>query len=323
LDNARTVLSLKAGPHEIAVTATGEQGGQPVQVRLSWVTPQQQQNNYERAIAAARAAKKAVVFVWGRDRPDVFHLPGDQDKLIHDVAAANPNTIVVFNTSLPVSMAWLDDVKAVVQMWWPGDRGGPATANVLLGRVNPAGRLPFTWPHTLDHMLANDPAHPERSNRGVEGRTTYSEGIFMGYRWFDKQDVAPLFPFGHGLSYTTFEYSRLRIASVADGGLDVSFTVRNAGKVTGEEVPQVYLGPPRQPPPEAQFAMRALAAFDRVPVAAGQSKSVTLHVPLRRLQYWSTSNSKWVTAAGTRPVYVAASSRDIRLNGDATVAPKR
>jgi beta-glucosidase len=323
LDNTRTVLPLKAGPHEIAVTVTGEQGGHPVEVRLAWVTPQEQLANSEQAISAARAAKKAVVFAWGRDRPEVFHLPGDQDKLIHDVAAANPNTIVVLNTSLPVSMPWLGEVKAVVQMWWPGDRGGPATANVLLGRVNPAGRLPFTWPRALDQMLANDPAHPERSNRGVEGRTTYSEGIFMGYRWFDRQDVAPLFPFGHGLSYTRFAYSRLRVAPAADGGLDVSFTVRNAGKAAGDEVPQVYLGPPRQPPAEAQFAIRALAAFDRVPVAAGQSKSVTLHIPLRRLQYWSTSNNKWVTAPGTRPVYVAASSRDIRLNGDATIAPKR
>ena len=323
LDNSRTVLPLKAGPHEIEVSATGEQGGQSVQVRLAWVTPQQQQTNLEQAVAAARAAKKVVVFAWGRDRPEVFHLPSGQDKLIHEVAAANPNTIVVLNTSFPVSMPWLGEVKAVVQMWWPGDRGGPATANILLGRANPAGRLPFTWPRTLDQMLANDPAHPERSNRGVDGRTTYSEGIFMGYRWFDKQNIEPLFPFGHGLSYTSFAYSRLRVVGAADGGLEVSFAVQNTGKATGDEIPQVYLGPPGQPPEQAQFAIRALAAFERVPVAAGQVKNVTMHVPLRRLQYWSASSSKWITAAGTRTVYVAASSRDIRLNADTTIAARR
>jgi beta-glucosidase len=171
-------------------------------------------------------------------------------------------------------------------------------------------------------MLANDPAHPERSNRGVDGRTTYSEGIFMGYRWFDKQGLTPMFPFGHGLSYSSFVYSRLRVAGAADGGLDVSFTVRNAGKLAGDEVPQVYLGPPLQPPTDAQFAIRALAAFDRVSIAAGQSKNMTLHVPLRRLQYWSASKSAWVTAAGKRQIYVGASSRDVRLTGDAAIVAR-
>ena len=101
----------------------------------------------------------------------------------------------MLNTSLPVAMPWLDQVKGVLQMWWPGDEGGPATANVLLGRANPAGRLPITWPVRLDQMVAQDPAgHPERTNAGVDGKTTYSEGIFVGYRWFDQQNIAPLFP---------------------------------------------------------------------------------------------------------------------------------
>jgi beta-glucosidase len=316
LDNVRTFLALKAGAHQITVAATGEQAGQPVQVRLAWVTPQQQQSNRNAAITAARETKKAVVFAWGRDRPEVFRLPGDQDQLIRDVAAVNPNTIVVLNTSFPVAMPWLDQVKAVVQMWWPGDQGGRATAGILTGRANPAGRLPFTWPRSLDQMLANDPAHPERSNRGVDGRTTYSEGIFMGYRWFDKQNLAPMFAFGYGLSYSSFAYSRPRVTGTTDGGLDVSFTVRNTGRLVGDEVPQVYLGPPEQPTGDAQFAIRALAAFDRISIAPGQSRNVTLHVPLRRLQYWSASQSQWVTASGKRRVYIGASSRDVRLTAD-------
>jgi beta-glucosidase len=257
-----------------------------------------------------------VVFAWGRDRPEVFRLPGDQDQLIREVAAVNPNTIVVLNTSFPVAMPWLDQVKAVVQMWWPGDQGGPATAGILTGRANPAGRLPFTWPRSLDQMLANDPAHPERSNRGVDGRTTYSEGIFMGYRWFDKQNLEPVFVFGHGLSYSSFAYSRPRVVGTTDGGLDVSFTVRNTGRLVGDEVPQVYLGPPEQPTGDTQFAIRALAAFDRISIVPGQSRNVTLHVPLRRLQYWSASQSQWVTASGKRRVYIGASSRDVRLTAD-------
>jgi beta-glucosidase len=305
LDNVRNLFTLKAGPHEFAVTATGEHAGNPVQVRLAWVTPQQQQANHDAAIATAEQARKAVVFVWGRDRPESFHLPGDQDKLIADVAAVNPNTIVVLNTSLPVAMPWLDQVKSVVQMWWPGDQGGPATANVLLGRINPAGRLPFTWPRSLDEMVP--------SIRDAEGTTTYSEGIFMGYRWFDKKNLTPLFPFGHGLSYTTFAYSKPKIVPAPDGGFDVRFTLRNAGKTAGDEVPQVYLGPPAQAPEGAQFALKALAAFDRVHLKAGESKNVTLHMAPRRLQYWSASDAKWVTVTGSRPAYVAASSRDVRL----------
>jgi beta-glucosidase len=319
LDNVRTFLDSKAGTHEITVAAIGEQAGQPVQVRLAWLTPQQQQANRDAAITAAREAKKAVVFAWGRDQPEVFRLPGEEDQLIRDVAAVNPNTIVVLNTSFPVAMPWLSQVKAVVQMWWPGDQGGPATAGILIGRANPAGRLPFTWPRSMDQMLANDPAHPERSNRGADGRTTYSEGIFVGYRWFDKQNLAPVFAFGYGLSYSSFAYSRPRVAGTADGGIDVTFTVRNTGKLAGDEVPQVYLGPPEQPPGDAQFAIRALAAFDRVSIAAGQSRNITLHVPLRRLQYWSASKGQWVTAAGKRRVYIGASSRDVRLTADAPV----
>jgi beta-glucosidase len=320
LNNTRARVDLKAGAHKLDVTTTGERFGNPVQVRLAWVTPEQEKANYAAAIAAAKAAKKAVVFAWGRDRPDVFQLTKEQTQLIQDVAAVNPNTIVVLTTSLPVAMPWLDNVRAVLQMWWPGDEGGPATANVLLGRVNPAGRLPITWPLRLEQMVAQDPAgHPERTNAGVDGKTTYSEGIFVGYRWFDRQNIAPLFPFGHGLSYTTFQYSAIKVAKAKDGGLDVTCTVANTGKVAGDEVPQVYLGAPKAPPPGAQFAVRALAQFDRIALAPGQSKAVTLHVEPRRLQYWSNAAGKWQTATGARTVYVGASSRDMRLQADVTM----
>jgi beta-glucosidase len=205
-------------------------------------------------------------------------------------------------------------------MWYPGDEGGPATANILLGKANPAGRLPITWPERLDQMLAQDPTgHPERTNNGVNGKTTYSEGIFVGYRWFDKENLKPLFPFGHGLSYTTFQYSGLKVAQARDGGLDVSFSIRNTGKAAGDEVPQVYLGAPKNAPSGPMFALKALAQFDRVSVAAGQTKAVNLHVEPRRLQYWSATANKWETAKGPRTVFVGASSRDVRLQSDANI----
>jgi len=180
LDNLRAAMTLTARPHRIRVEVDPDGSEQPAQVRLNWVTPQQQQDNYRAAVDAARRAKVAVVFAWSRLRP-VFGLPGDQDKLISDVAAVNPNTIVVLNVSLPVALPWLDKVKAVLQMWWPGDEGGWATADLLLGRANPAGRLPFTWPRRAQDMPASDSAHPERSLDDVHGGTTYSEGIFVGY----------------------------------------------------------------------------------------------------------------------------------------------
>jgi beta-glucosidase len=323
LNNARNKIDLKAGAHDVTVTTTGEPYGYPVQVRLAWVTPQQDKANYDAAIAAAKQAKKAVVFAWARQAPSVFALPGDQDKLISDVAAVNPNTVVVLNTTLPVAMPWIDKVKGVLEMWYPGDEGGPATANVLLGKANPAGRLPITWPVKMSDMVAQDRAnHPERTNQGVDGKTYETEGIFMGYRWFDKQDVKPLFPFGYGLSYSAFQYSLLKAARAADGGLDVSFTIRNTGKAPGDEVPQVYIGAPKSAPAGAQFAVRQLVQFDRVNVPAGQTKNVALHVDPRRLQYWSTADGRWETAAGARTVYVGASSRDVKLQADVNIAGK-
>ena len=314
LDNVRAEMNLSAGPHRILVRVEPDSSNNPTQVRINWVTPQQQAENYRAAIDAARHAKTAIVFAWSRTRP-VFALPGDQDRLILDVAAANPNTIVVLNVSQPVAMPWLDKVKAVLQMWWPGDEGGPATAKILLGQANPAGRLPFTWARRLEDTPANDPAFPERAAGGVNGKTTFSEGVLVGYRWFDHRNIEPLFPFGYGLSYTTFAYTGVKALAARDGGFDVSFTIRNTGAVAGDEVAQVYLEKPMHAPAEVQFADRILAGFDRVHLGAGESKQVVVHVPARQLQYWSTAEHRWVTPQGERTFIVGGSSRDRRLTG--------
>jgi len=312
IDNVRRAVELTAGPHAIEVSTTPDTSNAPVQVRLNWYTPEQRKADHEAAIAAAKSAKVAVVFVWARLHP-VFGLPGEQNKLVEEVAAVNPNTIVVLNTSQPVALPWLDKVKTVLEMWWPGDEGGWSTANLLAGKTSPAGRLPMTWGKRLEDYPATDPKHPERSLKGVDHKTTYSEGVNVGYRWFDKEKIDPLFAFGYGLSYTTFDYSGLKVAKAADGGLDVKVTIKNTGSMASDEVPQVYIGAPSEIPAGVEFPVRTFAAFDRVHIGAGEAKTVTLHVAERQLQYWSTKEGKWVTASGKRTVSVGGSSRNLRL----------
>ena len=315
LDNVRSAVKLTAGAHAISIETKGDTSGHPEQVRLSWMTPEQRERDHRAAIEAAKKAHTAVVFLWTRGKP-AFGLPGEQDKLVDEIAAVNPNTIVVLNVSQPIAMPWLGKVKAVVQMWWPGDEGGWATADVLLGKADPGGRLPFTWAKRLEDYPATDPAHPERSAAGAGGKTAFSEGVDVGYRWFDRQKIEPLFPFGYGLSYTSFVYSDLKMAKAADGGLEVSVRVKNTGSVAGDEVPQVYLDAPLQKPEGVQFAVKTLAAFERVTLAPGESREVMMHVAPRRLEYWSVAEKKWVRAAA-REVRVGASSRDLRLSGGA------
>jgi beta-glucosidase len=343
LNNKRALVSLTAGTHLLQVTQDPDISGDPVQIRLNWVTPSQQRANRAAAIEAARNAKLAVVFAWNggslaNHGSLAGPLPDGQDQLISDIADVNPNTVVVLNNLEPQAMPWLGKVKAVLEMWYPGDEGGTAAAKLLLGRVSPAGRLPFTWPAALSQGVANDPAIPERNWPGVlpngsacqdwwvgwpwgtECKTTYSEGIFMGYRWFDKQGLTPRFPFGHGLSYTTFAYSGLTVSQKPDRSLDVSFTITNTGTMTADEVPQVYLGAPTNPPSGAQFAVKALAAFDRISIPAGGSRIVKLTVQPRELSYWSSANQSWRVATGPRQVFVGASSRDVRLQTTVTIA---
>jgi beta-glucosidase len=233
----------------------------------------------------------------------------------------------------------VNDVRGILEMWYPGQRGGPATANVLLGKVNPGGKLPVTFPANPGNMPTvstgctpaaitsnppndgNCPLYPGVFQPGfVSGNHSYktidylTDGIFRGYRWYDQFRVEPLFPFGHGLSYTTFRYSGLEVLAGRDG-LEVSFVVRNVGEHEGTEVPQVYLGPPENPPPGAQFAVRKLVGFERVPLRPGQSARVNIHVDARELSYWSTARHDWAVPAGDRALYVSSSSRDTRLQG--------
>ena len=313
LDNVRRAVQLTKGKHALSVDISSDTSNAPVQVRLNWMTPEQRQADHAAAISAAKSAKVAVVFLWTRGKPN-FGLPGDQDRLVEEVAAANPNTVVVLNTSQPIAMPWLPKVKGVLEMWWPGDEGGWATAKTLIGQNNPAGRLPLTWAKQLTDYPATDPAHPERSAKGIDGKTTYSEGVLVGYRWFDHENIQPLYAFGHGLSYTNFAYSDFKVNKTADGGADVSVSIKNTGDVAGDEVPQVYVDAPKDQPTGAQFAVRTLVGFDRVSLRAGESKTVNLHVNPRQFQYWSTTQNAWVAPKGSRELKVGPSSRELLLS---------
>jgi beta-glucosidase len=326
-------------------------GSAPAQVQLRWVPPDDQAQSVSQAVSAARHASKVVLFAYdegtegqdrgGSDQAAGLALPGYQDDLIQAVAAANPDTVVVLNTGDPVLMPWAPAVRSILEMWYPGQGGGPATADVLLGKADPGGKLPVTFPADGSHFPSYDPGCTDTSVTGncplypgVAGPspflpgavTSYRtitgmsvNGIFEGYRWYDKHGVAPLYPFGYGLSYTRFGYSRLSVRPAA-GGVDVSFRVTNTGSRAGSDVPQVYLGPSPDLPGGIQQAVRRLVQFQRVWLAPGRTASLTLHVTGHDLSSWSSAQHQWVPGTGQRAVYVGPSSRDLPLQGSVTVA---
>jgi beta-glucosidase len=313
-------LHLTAGAHTIKVTAAPEASSGPVQIRLAWVTPPKRQADLRAAVAAARRARTAVVFAYMegsefRDQPTLA-LPNEQDQLIEAVARVNPRTVVVLNSGYPTLMPWVRKVRAILDMWYPGQEGGRATADLLVGAAAPRGKLPVTFP-------AREADAPTATSRlrypGVNGQQFYSEGIFVGYRWYDQQRIAPLFPFGFGLSYTTFAYHNLKVMPAASGKTPrVRFTVTNTGPRAGTEVAQVYVGrlPTKVPTPPKQ-----LAGVARVTLRPGQSRRVTVAIDPRSLAFWDTGSHRWVTPGGQVAVLVGSSSRDIRLRGILGVSP--
>lgn len=296
--------------YAIVVTATAP-ANRPQHLRLAWVTPDAMRARVADAVAAARTARVAIVFAHdegaeGRDRGSLA-LPAEQDALIAAVAAVNPRTVVVLNTGGPVLMPWLPRVKAVLQTWYAGQDGGPATAAMLTGDLSPGGRLPMTFPRRLE----DTPTFAPERYPGIEGRVEYEESLFGGYRGYDQTRVAPLFPFGHGLSYTRFSYGGVS-ARADDAQAAVTFTVRNTGGRAGSEVAQIYVEPPTGAP--VALPVRVLAGFVRVTLRPGESRTVTVPLDDRALSYWSEADGRWIRV-GHRPFVVGSSSRDVRLRG--------
>ncbi|MGH9771584.1 MAG: beta-glucosidase family protein [Candidatus Acidiferrales bacterium] len=276
------------------------------------------------AAKVAHAARVAIVFAntnesEGKDRINL-DLPGNQNQLISAVAAANPNTIVVLNTGGPVLMPWMNKVRSVIEAWYPGQEDGNAIAAVLFGDVDPAGRLTLTFPRTETAVPTNEP----QQWPGINDTSIYSEKLDVGYRWYDTTNTRPLFPFGYGLSYTTFKLSGLAVtpASIAvqsdppAAGVTATVNVTNTGHRAGAEIVQAYVKQSRangEPPHQ-------LCGFAKTFLNPGQTKSVKLTLNPRTFSIYSTSAHKWTSPAGTYEILVGTSSRNLPLHRTVTVA---
>ncbi len=318
----RLPVDLRAG-QEVEVRVEHEparRGGAAfVTMRLGIAPEPDEEDLLAQAAEAARTADVAVVVVGSADATesegydrDTLALPGRQDELVAAVAAVNPGTVVVVNSGMPVRMPWVDDVAAVVYAWLPGQAGGDALADVLLGSTEPGGRLPVTLPRT-------DADAPVLHALPKGSELPYSEGLLIGYRGYDRAGREPLFCFGHGLGYTDWEYESAQAASARlAAGQDLALTVRvrNSGARAGREIVQVYLEEPGDDPGRP---VRVLAAFAPVAADAGRSADVLLNVPARAFARYDEAARRWVWPAGDCTLRVGRSSRDLRLRVPVTV----
>jgi beta-glucosidase len=251
----------------------------------------------------------------GFDRVDM-KLPGAQNELIERVAAANKNTIVVLNAGSPVEMPWIDKVSAVIQLWYDSQEQGNALADILLGVVSPSGKLPITFPIRLQ----DNPAYINYP--GEHGKVRYGEGVFVGYRYYDKKALPPLFPFGHGLSYTTFAYGDLRLStkSILSGqSLDAKVDVTNTGEVTGKDVVQLYV---RAIKSKVARPEKVLKAFAKVELEPKQTKTVTFKLDREAFWYFDAGQDTWAIEPGDFEILIGASSQDIRVSELLTIEPQ-
>jgi beta-glucosidase len=313
--NGQVILSNPGTPPVSTYSASVQlQAGQTYAIQISgdtsaltWGTPSALAPGISQAVAAAKSARTAVVVVSddteteAADRPNL-RLPSAQDELVSAVARANPHTVVVVDAGAPVDMPWLSQVAAVVDAWYPGESNGSALASVLYGTTDPSGHLPVTFPRSLSQVPASTPAQFP----GVNGQVHYSEGLDVGYRWYDAQNLTPMFPFGYGLSYTRFSYSGLRISPAGGRSPRVRVIARvtNTGRVSGTDVAQLYLSDPAtagEPP-------RQLKGFQRVTLRPGQSATVSFTLDAHDLSYWSDQANGWVVAPGAFTAYVGDSS---------------
>ena len=291
------------------------QAGGDYSAHLNWVPPAK--TPYSDAVAAAKKSDVAVVCVStmgnegeGHDRPSM-DLPDGQAALIRAVAAVNKRTIVVLNNGTPVTMKnWLAQVPAVIEAWLPGQEGGTALAAILFGDVNPSGKLPDTLAASRDDY--SDAGNFPGNNNEVH----YAEGIYVGYRHFDKAGIKPLFPFGYGLSYTTFDYRHLQLSSShlkPDGTVTASVNITNTGKRAGAEVVELYI---HDLHPKIDKPVRELKGFAKVSLQPGETKTVNFQISPRDLAYFDVPGKQWKADAGDYEVQIGASSRDIRQQGE-------
>ncbi len=236
------------------------------------------------------------------DRSDIL-LPGEQNNLISEVAKINSNTVVVLINGSPIGMPWINDVNAILEAYYPGQEGGNAIANVLFGKVNPSGKLPETFPV----KLSDNPAYGNYP--GKNNQVNYAEGIFVGYRHYDSHGIEPLFPFGHGLSYTSFKYSDLKMKKIGNA-IMASFQIKNTGDVDGAEVVQLYIRDLVATDPRP---LKELKDFKKVFLKAGEKKEVSFEITNEDLSFFSLKQNKWIVESGEFEILIGSSSKDIRI----------
>ncbi|MFI1772379.1 glycoside hydrolase family 3 C-terminal domain-containing protein [Thalassobellus citreus] len=274
------------------------------------------------AIDAAKNSDLAIIFAGSNrdyeteasDRANLF-LPFGQEALIEKVLEVNPNTIVVMIGGAPFDLGKVkEQASALIWSWFNGSEGGNALADVILGTVNPSGKLPWTMPKKLE----DSPAHATHSFPGVES-VTYTEGLLVGYRWFDTKNVEPLYPFGYGLSYTNFEFSDLKTdkgSYTENEIIEVTFTIKNAGDVDGKEVAQLYISDPKS---YVEKAAQELKGFKKVFVKSGTSEHVSIQVPVKELAYYNEVKKEWLVESGTYNIKIGNSSRSIKKEIQITI----
>jgi beta-glucosidase len=264
------------------------------------------------AAGLAKSSDLAIVFAyqWTAEDMDLpsLSLPDNQDTLIQQVAAANPLTIVVLETGTAVTMPWLDQVAGVVEAWYAGSSGHKALANVLVGEVNPTGKLAITFPRSENDLPHPIIPPPPARDQALSYAVRYDEGPEVGYKWYEAQHKQPLFAFGFGLSYTSYEYSDLNVDS---GAKAVRFTVRNTGKRAGTEIAEVYARLPKS----ADESFKRLVGWNRVTLAPGESQQVTVRIDPRVLQTFDEATERWNFAPGEYEILVGASSDNTPLAG--------
>ena len=308
------VVDLRAGqpiPITVEYATSDSLGG--AELHLGWQPPEPKLR--AKAVKAARTADAAVVFVndvtsEGMDRTSLS-LPGDQDDLIRAVAKANPHTVVVLHTASAVLMPWRNKVAAIVEAWYPGQQSGDAIAKTLFGDIDPSGRLPVTFPAS---ETQNPTVRPPVQTTGLDNVVEFTEGLQVGYRYYDAHGQKPLFPFGFGLSYTSFELSGLKVKPDGSGGERLSVRVENTGDRAGAEVVQAYVGFPSgagEPP-------RQLKAFAKVSLKPGQTRRVKMRLDPASFEIFDETSNSWVRPSGKFRIYVGTSSRDLPLKANLT-----
>ncbi|KAL1659725.1 glycoside hydrolase family 3 protein [Schizophyllum commune] len=327
VDVKRTVKGLKAGQTydlEIRINSADFQArSSPFEcyggIRLGAMPSTDAEEAIREAVEVARASDVALLIIglnhdWeseGFDRQDM-KLPGLTNRLVSEVLKANPNTVVVNQSGTPVEMPWVDEAHTLLQAFYGGNEVGTGLADVLFGNVNPSGKLALTFPKRLE----DNPSHLFFGSQGETlGRVLYNEGIYVGYRGFEKRDLAPLFPFGYGITYSSFEYSDLSLSPLSDtGDLTVTFKIKNTSSNAGREVAQVYVTDPESTAPRPA---KELKGFTKVALQPGETKAATVVLDKDAFSYYDERKASWVAEKGKFGIWVGASSADIKLKGEA------